>query len=394
MINTDIKRQKLDFDNPHATGAFSGLPNDVISCCIFSRFRLNDQDLKSLAQVCKAFYHCSKDFAILRTQLNPITTLAVYNILIWKFRIKGWYNEEMSASKIIQYCPNFKTLRITGIDYKRFDSIIDEDFFCDKIIIDVPKMQSLNISFATSKRLTILNCQKLIRFTGKNSTVEELTIKKCNLISLKPLQIENFANLELLSLESLENFKTIECQSTSVKTLRVKSCQWIQTIALKNMTSLETVDFKSCSCWTPMTLPNSLETLSITRCGLSKLDISGLNLTSLFFKNSLLCMPEILENLPSSLKLLGISCCEFAKFNFPNLKNLELLMMEKCPIIEDFIIDNLENIKKIQIQNCEKLKNLKIGKAPLLEKIVISNCPTLEMGWSKSLPENVVLDIG
>ncbi|XP_031282837.1 putative disease resistance protein At3g14460 [Pistacia vera] len=308
----------------------------------------------------------------------------------------------------IKNCP-----KLSGAPLNHLQSLEKFKIFnCAQLVVSfssLPKLCKLQIdgckkmicnSLTDSKSLKSMTLSDFCEFgnwlrqePSALTSLRELCIQNCRVLTSLPEGLKNFSHLECLEVEDCDSLTSIvrEHVPSSLKRFSVLNCENLQCLfdGREDFSSSASVSDES-----------TLEYLSVSNClALKSLSLKGQLFAALKFLRMRNCLKLTSissgDELPEALKHLKISkCSELTTVVRDKLpETLEYLQIDSCAKLESIagrFHDNL-SLRFVQISNCNKIQSLPddIHNLRGLHRFEINDCPSLVCFPHEGLPSSV-----
>ncbi|KAL9643191.1 hypothetical protein ABK040_001679 [Willaertia magna] len=374
---------------------------DILSEII--KYLDNILDYINLAQTNKYIYEIlllqNSEYIVVNEHLNYL--FKKYNLSLnielpnYLFKIK-YLNVEKDNNNNFNLLNNFKNLTSLTINK------LPEDF----ILIDLPKLENLNVLNTIVQNNTFLNLQQLKTLQLKDSYFPQCCFDSLkNLIELKIINFnntkeetsniicfKNLLNLQKLYVNTNNTFIYNLDDLIKLKELTLKNIILINCFFLKKLINLEKLnigisfqkkDIKNLTKLRKLKIPknnyidinftklNSLEKLECP-CVVNINDVKNikkLKLIHVHFVND--SYFEQFENI--NLVKIYLHCCDlYLEKTFVILKNLKKLKLSLCNSLNEDYFIYLNNLKSLKIEHCDKITELNISNTNVKDEHLIN----------------------
>jgi len=271
-------------------------------------------------------------------------------------------------------------------------------------ISNCPKLTSgLPAHLPSLVKLSIYDCPQLVASIPRASSLDELTVSKCNTVLLN----ESPTRIQELSIKSCGKLKLpMHLNYSSLKKLTLHRCGFLNGFPL--FPKLRLLEISVCENLESLTVGEQheqdllLSHIKIRQCpNFAYFPHGGLRAPNLkhfiiYDCRSLRSLPEKMHILLPSLEKLDISDCpqveSFPEGGLPS--NLNEIIIGRCPNFAYFPKGGLRapNLRKFQIKKCRSLRSLPEKMhifLPSLETLYINDCPQVDSFPEGGLPSNL-----
>ncbi|GLT25971.1 hypothetical protein SLA2020_010690 [Shorea laevis] len=304
--------------------------------------------------------------------------------------------------------PSLGELEITGCNEAVLRNMMDVTCLTSLKIKRIPKLAYLRKSITQFLTAVEMECPVLVSLTDLPSSLQILSLEKCDNLDCLPNGLHALTCLKELSIQKCKKF--VRFPITGLP-LHLKKLQLEDLVVLEslpdglmkigdggnNMLQLEELVIEGCvqlKSFPRDKLPSTLKRLKIQNCENLESLPEGVNLGHLQINDlpSLKCFPS--SKLPSALKRLEIRECK-------QLESLPDRLLQDCTQLEKMQIEDVENLRslpidfmhnlsglvELELNSCEgfeSLPQMEPSSVPFLKTLKIQNLKNL-----KSLPNEM-----